>query len=368
MQAPRAHLHSWRLLAGRCSPSLAQMRRARQRTREQKTLCAGRAAAEGRRAPDLAQGAPSRSTTRRGWSSRAAPSRRTCRRTAGRSSCRTAGRRRSRTTPSPATARTRAAARSSRASARVRPPCFSGCRGVGFRVWVRRWSHLHAQPGRHERRHAVPEQVLGCAPGFICDPSPNPNQTLTPPESTLPRAGTLDTNYFKLKRALNGVGVWQNDCRRAVHVNSYPPEPTLPRAGTLDTNYFKLNRALNGAGVWQNDCRRAVHVNNRFDNNTAERGSAGVEANQVPPLLLFKEKHHAAVLGAAARHCGGGALCHGLLWCAWSPCLMLPGDAPTAPSTTTPPSAAARASRRTRSRRSPPAGHSRRRDGFIVTL
>ena len=52
-------------------------------------------------------------------------------------------------------------------------------------------------------------------------------------------------------------------------------------AGTLDTNWFTLNRALNGGSVWQNDCKSAVHRNNRYDNNTAERGSAGVEMNQI---------------------------------------------------------------------------------------
>ena len=55
-------------------------------------------------------------------------------------------------------------------------------------------------------------------------------------------------------------------------------------AGTLDTNWFTQNRALNGGSVWQNGCRDAVHRNNRFDNNTAERGSAGVEMNQVASI------------------------------------------------------------------------------------
>lgn len=52
-------------------------------------------------------------------------------------------------------------------------------------------------------------------------------------------------------------------------------------AGDLTTNYFKLNSGLNGGSVWQNDCRKITHSGSRFDNNTAERGSAGIEMNQV---------------------------------------------------------------------------------------
>ena len=55
-------------------------------------------------------------------------------------------------------------------------------------------------------------------------------------------------------------------------------------AGTLDSNWFTLNRALNGGSVWQNDCKDVVHTNNRFDNNTADRGSAGVEMNQITSI------------------------------------------------------------------------------------
>jgi hypothetical protein len=54
-----------------------------------------------------------------------------------------------------------------------------------------------------------------------------------------------------------------------------------PFAGDLGTNYFKLNSALNGGSVWQNDCKKIVHVGSRFDNNTSQRGSAGIEMNQV---------------------------------------------------------------------------------------
>lgn len=49
----------------------------------------------------------------------------------------------------------------------------------------------------------------------------------------------------------------------------------------MDTNYFRLNSALNGGSVWQNNCKKIVHTGSRFDNNTSERGSAGIEMNQI---------------------------------------------------------------------------------------
>jgi hypothetical protein len=52
-------------------------------------------------------------------------------------------------------------------------------------------------------------------------------------------------------------------------------------AGTTRTSYFKLNVAQNGASIWQNDCRQVSHMGSRFDNNTATRGSPGIEMNQI---------------------------------------------------------------------------------------
>ena len=52
-------------------------------------------------------------------------------------------------------------------------------------------------------------------------------------------------------------------------------------SGTVDTNYFRLNSALNGGSVWQNNCKKILHSGSRFDNNTSERGSAGIEMNQI---------------------------------------------------------------------------------------
>ncbi len=49
----------------------------------------------------------------------------------------------------------------------------------------------------------------------------------------------------------------------------------------MDTNYFRLNSALNGGSVWQNNCKKILHTGSRFDNNTSERGSAGIEMNQI---------------------------------------------------------------------------------------
>ena len=53
------------------------------------------------------------------------------------------------------------------------------------------------------------------------------------------------------------------------------------RAGQVRTSYFKMNVAPNGASVWQNDCQQIAHTGSRFDNNTAARGSSGIEMNQI---------------------------------------------------------------------------------------
>ena len=42
-----------------------------------------------------------------------------------------------------------------------------------------------------------------------------------------------------------------------------------------------MNVAPNGASVWQNDCQQIAHTGSRFDNNTAARGSSGIEMNQI---------------------------------------------------------------------------------------
>lgn len=52
-------------------------------------------------------------------------------------------------------------------------------------------------------------------------------------------------------------------------------------AGQVKTSYFKLNVAPNGASVWQNDCQQILHMGSRFENNSAARGSSGIEMNQI---------------------------------------------------------------------------------------
>ncbi len=52
------------------------------------------------------------------------------------------------------------------------------------------------------------------------------------------------------------------------------------RAGIITTNTFRFNRGQNGGTLWLNAIKKIQLDNNILSNNTAEKGSAGIEINQ----------------------------------------------------------------------------------------
>ncbi|BDA46795.1 hypothetical protein COCOBI_09-2480 [Coccomyxa sp. Obi] len=102
---------------------------------------------------------------------------------------------------------------------------------------------------------------------------------------------TVITSTFTNNVAENGGAVFIEQCGKAVLNDNTFTSNKASRSGgalfqskcsgTLDTNYFRLNSALNGGSVWQNNCKKILHTDSRFDNNTSERGSAGIEMNQI---------------------------------------------------------------------------------------
>lgn len=55
-------------------------------------------------------------------------------------------------------------------------------------------------------------------------------------------------------------------------------------AGTMVKNIFLQNSGANGGAVWQNNLKLANHTSNLFVANNAQKGSAGVEMNQVTTM------------------------------------------------------------------------------------
>jgi predicted outer membrane repeat protein len=125
------------------------------------------------------------------------------------------------------------------------------------------------------------------------------------------KAVVNDNTFTRNKATRSGGGIFQSKCSGKTLSGSHHHEPiglklmitpaiferhlfegacilcSLLQAccpGNMDTNYFRLNSALNGGSVWQNNCKKIVHSGSRFDNNTSERGSAGIEMNQITSI------------------------------------------------------------------------------------
>ncbi|KAK9919042.1 hypothetical protein WJX75_008926 [Coccomyxa subellipsoidea] len=105
---------------------------------------------------------------------------------------------------------------------------------------------------------------------------------------------TIITSTFTSNMAENGGAIFIEECGKAVVNDNTFTRNKATRSGggifqskcsgNMDTNYFRLNSALNGGSVWQNNCKKIVHSGSRFDNNTSERGSAGIEMNQITSI------------------------------------------------------------------------------------
>jgi len=90
--------------------------------------------------------------------------------------------------------------------------------------------------------------------------------------------------------AKNGGGVYLEDCGHASIYQSVFTGNLAKRAGgglwqtkcsgDLTENTFRNNRGSNAGAVWQNACKKLVISDNKFVNNTADKGSAGIEMNQ----------------------------------------------------------------------------------------
>ena len=57
-------------------------------------------------------------------------------------------------------------------------------------------------------------------------------------------------------------------------------------AGTMVSNTFLQNSGANGGAVWQNNLKKVNHTLNLFVANSAQKGSAGVELNQVTSMSV----------------------------------------------------------------------------------